>query len=59
MESSAAGPLSTLERERGTVTIRAIGEGRYDVQTPSHAQICGFDAAPVLAEQLSPAIDRG
>jgi hypothetical protein len=63
-KSSAPGPWAALERERGTVTIWAVGGDRYVVHSPdgAHSVRC-HDAAvwltQKLAEQLGPAINRG
>jgi hypothetical protein len=63
-ESSAPGPFITMERERGTVEIWALGGDRYEIRAPGEVQETrGHDAAEELAdrlaEQLGPAVYRG
>jgi hypothetical protein len=63
-QSNKPGPLITMPRERGTVTVWALGEDRFDVVAPDEShEIGGFDAARalahVLAEQLGPPVDMG
>jgi hypothetical protein len=53
-----------LPRERGTVTVWALGEDRFDVVAPDEShEISGLDAARalahVLAEKLGPPVDIG
>jgi hypothetical protein len=56
-ESSAPGPLVTMERARGTVEIHALGEQRFLVRAPdSEHVVVGYEkegqTARALAEQL-------
>jgi hypothetical protein len=58
------GPFISMPRERGTVTVWALGEDRFDVVAPDEShEITGFDAARalarVLAERLGPPVDMG
>jgi hypothetical protein len=60
-ESNKPGPFIAMPRERGTVTVWALGEDRFDVVAPDDShEIRGFDAARalayVLAEQLGPPV---
>jgi hypothetical protein len=63
-ETDAPGPFITIPRERGTVTVWALGQDRFRVEAPdaSH-QLEGFHAARAvargLAEQLGEAVDVG
>jgi hypothetical protein len=63
-QSNEPGPFITMPRERGTVTVWALGEDRFDVVAPNEShEISGFDAARalarVLAEKLGPPMDIG
>jgi hypothetical protein len=63
-ESNKSGPSIAIPRERGTVTVWALGEDRFDVVAPNEShEISGLDAARalahVLAEQLGPPVDIG
>jgi hypothetical protein len=60
-ESNKLGPFITIPRKRGTVTVWALGEDRFDVVAPDEShEISGVDAARalahVLAEQLGPPV---
>jgi hypothetical protein len=60
-EPSQPGPFIAIPRERGTVTVWALGEDRFDVVAPDEShEISGLDAARalahVLAEQLGPRV---
>jgi hypothetical protein len=60
-ETNAPGPFLTLPRDRGKVTVWALGEDRFDVVAPGDShEIAGYDAARalahVLAEELGPAV---
>jgi hypothetical protein len=61
-ESNKPGPAIAISRERGTVTVWALGEDRFDVVAPDEShEISGLDAARalahVLADQLGPPVD--
>jgi hypothetical protein len=61
-QSSEPGPVIAVARERGTVTVWALGEDRFDVVAPDEShEISGLDAARalahVLAERLGPPVD--
>ena len=53
-ETNAPGPFITMPRERGTVTIWALGRDRFRVeaQEMSH-ELEGFEAARGLARRLA------
>jgi hypothetical protein len=53
-ETSAPGPFITMPRERGTVTVWALGRDRFRVeaQEVSH-ELEGFEAARALAGRLA------
>ena len=53
-QTNAAGPFSTLRRERGEVTIWTLGEDRYAVEAPdaSH-EVIGVQPARELAHKLA------
>jgi hypothetical protein len=61
-ESSAHGPLITMRRERGTVTVEALGEDRHRVRaedaTEADEIVTAYEAATSraheLADQLGP-----
>jgi hypothetical protein len=61
-QTNKPGPVISMPRERGTVTVWALLEDRFDVVAPDEShEISGFDAArslaQVLAEQLGPPVD--
>jgi hypothetical protein len=63
-QTNKPGPVISMPRERGTVTVWALLEDRFDVVAPDEShEISGFDAARslahVLAEQLGPPVDIG
>jgi hypothetical protein len=63
-ETSEASPFITLQRERGNVTVWALGEDRFDVLAPDDShEIAGFHAARnlahVLAERFGAPVDMG
>jgi hypothetical protein len=63
-QNNKPGPIISMRRERGSVTVWALGEDRFDVVAPDEShEIIGLDAARalafVLAEQLGPPVDTG
>jgi hypothetical protein len=63
-ETNEASPFITMQRERGAVTVWALGEDRFDVVAPGDShEIGGLEAARtlahVLAEKLGQPADIG
>jgi len=63
-QTNAPGPFITLLRERGTVTVWALGQDRFRVEAPDAThELEGFEAARAvargLAERLGVAVDVG
>jgi hypothetical protein len=56
-ESTAPGPFLVMRRERGVVSIEALGEDRFRVTAEGaineEGVIVGHDAAGKLAEELA------
>ena len=60
-ETSAARPFLIMKRERGNVTVWALGEDRFEVRAPHVSQEVGgyepaMDLAHWFAQSLGPAI---
>ena len=57
-ETNTHGPFLTLERERGTVEVWALGAQRFAVKAPEREQlVTGFDAARQTAIALADRLD--
>ena len=57
MAEHSPGPFVTMLRERGTVTIQALGGERFQVKAGDDVdEVAGFDAAQALAHQLADAL---
>ena len=53
-EIKTPGPFVTMVRERGSVTIRALGSERFEVAAEGQAQaVEGYDAARGVAHELA------
>lgn len=53
-QTSAAGPFLTLERERGSVEVWALGDDRFVVLAPElEREVDGFEEAREAAHELA------